>query len=679
MKTTSRKILSLLLSCALLCALVVAAPVTAQAATTYINTPGDWPAGGSINLFDGDVLAIGSGAGSPSVATVINIVANANVTINGNGVMIDNLRIAESVGDTVAHTVTISNLKITAPSGNSAYAAGQGVVNLIGTNEFDGCAGMQVLNVATGATSSMTFTSSSGGTITLRGNNTPVISVNNFALNIQGNATVNAYGGTSNGALSLNTSSGVPTISIARDATLNAVSGGISQGGISSGGGYLTIANSGVLNVTGGSSGQAFGTTGFLVMQMAAGATTTLTNNSISVESHSFSTSAVGSTWILTGATFDTGSTASDNPANISVAAGSTGTIKLVTPVSALSVAAIANQVYTGAALKPVPVIKDGSKTLVNGTDFTLAYANNTAVGTATITVTGIGAYAGTRSVNFKIVPATPVLASLANSTTGPLLKWNKAAGATGYYVMRKTGTGAWVNIKKITAATTLSYTDTTAVSGTAYAYSVQAYGGTSSLAGSYNTTGLKVTYVATPKLTSAVNAATGVKFTWGKVSGATGYLIYRKTGTGAWVKVKTITAVSTVTWTDTAVKTGTTYTYTAKAYKTTTTNVSAYNTTGIKRLYVAMPKLTSLKNSKSGPVLKWGKITGATGYLIYRKLSGGVWVKVATITKVGTLTWTDKAAANKKTYYYTIRAYKTSSTVTSTNNATGWKITVKK
>ncbi|MCL2655638.1 MAG: hypothetical protein FWD65_08145, partial [Coriobacteriia bacterium] len=340
--------------------------------------------------------------------------------------------------------------------------------------------------------------------------------------------------------------------------------------------------------------------------------------------------------------------------------------------------AAIANQVYTGAALKPVPVIKDGSKTLVNGSDFTLAYASNTAVGTATITVTGIGAYSGTTTVSFKIVPATPALASLANSTTGPLLKWNKAAGATGYYVLRKTGTGSWASIKKITAAATVSYTDTTAVSGTAYSYSVQAYGGASSLAGSYNTTGKTITYVATPKLTSAVNVTTGVKFTWGKVSGATGYLIYRKTGTGAWVKVKTITSAATVAWTDTAVKSGTTYTYTAYAYKTSSANKSACNATGKKVVYVATPKLVSLANSKSGPVFKWGKVTGATGYIVLRKTTGG-WSTIATIKSGSTVSYTDKKAAKGKTYSYTVRAYKTSTANISAYNATGKKIKVKK
>lgn len=58
---------------------------------------------------------------------------------------------------------------------------------------------------------------------------------------------------------------------------------------------------------------------------------------------------------------------------------------------------------YTGKALTPAVTVKAGSKTLVNGTDYTVAYKNNKNIGTATVTVTGKGAYAGTVSKNFTI------------------------------------------------------------------------------------------------------------------------------------------------------------------------------------------------------------------------------------------------------------------------------------
>ena len=47
--------------------------------------------------------------------------------------------------------------------------------------------------------------------------------------------------------------------------------------------------------------------------------------------------------------------------------------------------------------------VKFGKTFLVYGQDFTIDYTNNTAVGTATMTITGIGEYAGTKNVNFKI------------------------------------------------------------------------------------------------------------------------------------------------------------------------------------------------------------------------------------------------------------------------------------
>lgn len=50
-----------------------------------------------------------------------------------------------------------------------------------------------------------------------------------------------------------------------------------------------------------------------------------------------------------------------------------------------------------------MPVVKIGSKTLKNGTDFTLSYKNNTALGTATVVLTGKGNYSGTVTKTFKI------------------------------------------------------------------------------------------------------------------------------------------------------------------------------------------------------------------------------------------------------------------------------------
>ena len=67
----------------------------------------------------------------------------------------------------------------------------------------------------------------------------------------------------------------------------------------------------------------------------------------------------------------------------------------------------IAAMSYTGKALKPAVVVKDGEKTLVEGTDYTVSYSNNVNAGTATATITGIGDYSGTVPASFTINPTS--------------------------------------------------------------------------------------------------------------------------------------------------------------------------------------------------------------------------------------------------------------------------------
>lgn len=59
--------------------------------------------------------------------------------------------------------------------------------------------------------------------------------------------------------------------------------------------------------------------------------------------------------------------------------------------------------IYTGS-----PIEKKVTSTLKQGRDYTVAYANNTKVGTAAITIAGTGRYAGSMELPYDIVKATP-------------------------------------------------------------------------------------------------------------------------------------------------------------------------------------------------------------------------------------------------------------------------------
>ena len=79
-------------------------------------------------------------------------------------------------------------------------------------------------------------------------------------------------------------------------------------------------------------------------------------------------------------------------------------TFKITEP-SEITVGSIADQTYTGSALTPKVVVKEGSKVLTKNVDYTVSYSNNIKVGTASVKITGKGSYKGSYTVNFKILP----------------------------------------------------------------------------------------------------------------------------------------------------------------------------------------------------------------------------------------------------------------------------------
>ncbi len=72
-------------------------------------------------------------------------------------------------------------------------------------------------------------------------------------------------------------------------------------------------------------------------------------------------------------------------------------------------------------------------------------------------------------------------------------------------------------------------------------------------------------------------------------------------------------------------------------------------------------PKLSDAANKHSGIQLKWQKVSGALGYYIYRKETGGKWKKIAVVKSGAVRTFTDKSVKfrNGKTYFYGVEAYR--------------------
>lgn len=62
-----------------------------------------------------------------------------------------------------------------------------------------------------------------------------------------------------------------------------------------------------------------------------------------------------------------------------------------------------AKYLYTGSAIEPDPVVTVNGEKLTRDTDYSVSYSNNTAVGTATLTIEGINSYSGTITRSFEI------------------------------------------------------------------------------------------------------------------------------------------------------------------------------------------------------------------------------------------------------------------------------------
>ena len=98
-----------------------------------------------------------------------------------------------------------------------------------------------------------------------------------------------------------------------------------------------------------------------------------------------------------------------------------------------------ADSKYDGNVHENKPTVKDNKtdKTLVEGTDYTLAYKGDTTnVGTVTVTITGIGNYTGSHDVTYQITPRKVKLTSESDSKTydgTPLVKHDVTVSEDGF------------------------------------------------------------------------------------------------------------------------------------------------------------------------------------------------------------------------------------------------------
>lgn len=76
------------------------------------------------------------------------------------------------------------------------------------------------------------------------------------------------------------------------------------------------------------------------------------------------------------------------------------------------------------------------------------------------------------------------------------------------------------------------------------------------------------------------------------------------------------------------------------------------------ERITLSAVKVKQALNTAGGIKITWTEAEKAQGYRIYRKIPGGTYQKIKTVTNVQTTSYTDKSAKNGTTYRYKVVAY---------------------
>lgn len=300
---------------------------------------------------------------------------------------------------------------------------------------------------------------------------------------------------------------------------------------------------------------------------------------------------------------------------------------------------------YTGNAITPDVVVTMNGRMLNRGTDYTVTYSNNTNVGTATMTVTGIGSFSGTKTINYTIEAK-----NIENCITTAVTNYQYTGNTyTPSVTLTDSSTG-----KTLTAGT--DYTIT---------YSNNTNPGTASItvtALSRNYTGSKViSFKITSAAVSGLRASqiknNSLKLSWSDQDYAGGYQICNANN-------RVIGTTSNNSYTVKGLTSCTTYRYKVRSYVENadgSVSYGSFSTAISAKTMLNTPTLKARSTSRGKVTLTWSKVAKATGYEIYYSTEkNGIYTKLKTVSKSSARRYIDSGLASGEKYYYTIRAYRT-------------------
>ncbi len=300
---------------------------------------------------------------------------------------------------------------------------------------------------------------------------------------------------------------------------------------------------------------------------------------------------------------------------------------------------------YTGYAITPDVIVTMNGRVLTRGTDYTVTYSNNTNVGTASMTVTGIGSFSGSKTIQYVIEKK-----NIENCITTAVSDYSYTGSS---YTPAVTLTDATTG-KTLTAGTdyTITYSNNTNP-GTA-SITVTALG--KNYSGS-KVISFKITSAAVSGLRATKIKNNQLRLSWSDQEYADGYQICNG-------RNRVIATTTDNSYTVKNLTSCTTYRYKVRSYVENadgTESYGSFSTPVTAKTMLNTPTLTAKSLSRGSVTLTWTRVAKATGYEIYYSTAkNGIYTKLKTVSKSSARKYVDSGLASGEKYYYTIRAYRT-------------------
>lgn len=396
-----------------------------------------------------------------------------------------------------------------------------------------------------------------------------------------------------------------------------------------------------------------------------------------------------------------------------------TKNFRIIAQLSKCTISPIPAQQYTGSPVTPTLTVRCGNSILIEGTDYTVSYANNVNIGTATATLRALNNanYTGTTTATFSIAndvggfiisgyapsytytgeAITPsVVVETGSRTLVPgtdyTISYTNNVNA-GTATITVTGIGRYsgtqtatfvIQPKNIQGCDTTDIADRT-YTGDAYTpditvsdsgkvlkngidytvtytnntnpgmASILIKGANSNYSGT-KVISFKIAAVAVKGLKASSVKYSSLKLKWTKQGYADGYQVCDKNS-------KVIKNVSTNSANITGLKAGTTYKYKVRSFIRNadgTRSYGAFSSVLNATTKLRTPTVKVASNAKGQARISWSKVSGASGYEIYyKKSSSAKYKKLKTVNNANIRVCTVRGMKSGDRAYFRVRAFK--------------------